>query len=134
MTLTVLGYPAHIRIVDHETGVKILGRDTDQPRSLSITTVVWDALSGAAVAAFGVLVLLALGGPLLLSLLGVESLTVGTPGTITYLFSFTNTPTEISFGVGPGVLSVGAGVGLGYALLRSYLRGDRGVDEKADVQ
>jgi hypothetical protein len=40
-----------------------------------------------------------------LSLLGVVSLTVGTPGTITYLFSFTNTPTEISFGVGPGVLS-----------------------------
>ena len=134
MTMTVLSYPAHVRIVDHEAGVRILGRDTDRPRSLSITTVVWDALSGASVAAFGTLVLLAIGGPLLLSLLGVESLTVGTPGTITYLFSFTNTPTEISFGVGPGVLSVGAAIGLGYALLRSYLRGARDVDEKVDVQ
>mgnify|MGYP006288023713 CR=1 FL=1 len=29
------------------------------------------------------------------------------------------------FGLGPGVLSLGATVGLGYALLRSYLRGKR---------
>jgi hypothetical protein len=134
MTLTVVAYPAHIRVIDHETGVRILGRDTDRPRSLSITTVVWDALSGAALAAFGVLALLAIGGPLLLSLLGVESLTVGTPGTITYLFSFTNTPTEISFGVGPGVLSVGATVGLIYAFVRSYLRGKRVIDESMDGQ
>lgn len=79
---------------------------------MSITTLVWEELSGAAIAVFGVLILLAIGGPVLLSLLGVESLTVGTPGPITYLFSFTNTPTEISFGVGPGVLSVGAVIGL----------------------
>jgi len=128
MTLTVLSYPAHIRIVDHEAGVRIIGRTTDRPRSLSITTVVWDALSGAAVAAFGVLILLAIGGPLLLSVLGIASLSIGTPGTITYLFSFTNTPTEISFGVGPGVLSVGATIGLIYAFLRSYLRDGRGVE------
>ncbi|MEA5389305.1 DUF3267 domain-containing protein [Haloarculaceae archaeon H-GB11] len=127
MTLMVLSYPAHIRIVDHEGGVRILGQSADRPRSLSITTLVWDALSGAVVAVFGGLILLAIGGPILLSLLGVESLTVGTPGTITYLFSFTNTPTEISFGVGPGVLSLGATLGLGYAFLRSYLRGKRPV-------
>ena len=134
MTLTVVAYPAHIRVVDHEAGVRIIGRHTDRPRSLSITSVVWDALSGAAIAVFGVLVLLAIGGPLLLSLLGVESLTVGTPGTITYLFSFTNTPTEISLGVGPGVLSVGATVGLIYAFARSYLRGKRVADENMDGQ
>jgi hypothetical protein len=125
MTLMVLSYPAHVRIVDHEGGVRILGRETDRPRSLSITKLVWEALSGAAVATFGVLILLAVGGPILLSLLGVESLTVGTPSTITYVFSFTNTPEEISFGVGAGVLSLGATVGLGYALFRSHLRGKR---------
>lgn len=123
MTLMVMSYPSHIRIVDHEDGVRILGRDTDRPHSLSITVLAWDALSGAAVSAFAVLLALAIGGPLLLSALGVESLIVGTPGTITYLFAFTNTPTEISLGVGPGVLSVGALVGLCYALVRSYLRG-----------
>ncbi|MFA9516869.1 DUF3267 domain-containing protein [Halopenitus sp. H-Gu1] len=134
MTLIVLSYPAHVRIVDHEAGVRILGLRTDRPRSLSITTLVWDALAGAGVATFGVLILLAIGGPLLLSLLGVTSLTVGTPGTITYLFSFTNTPTEISFGVGPGVLSLGATVGLGYALLRSYCRGKHPIETTSEAR
>jgi len=123
MTLMVVSYPAHIRIVDHENGVRILGRETDRPRALSITSLVWDALAGAAVAMFGVGILLALGGPILLSALGVESVTVGTPGTFTYLFAFVNTPTAVSIGVGPGVLSVGALVGLGYAFVRSYRRG-----------
>jgi hypothetical protein len=123
MTLSAVSYPAHARFVDHETGVRILGRETDRPRTLSVTALVWDALSGAAVAAFAVLFLLALAGPFVLSALGVESLTLGTPGTITYLFSFTSTPEEISFGIGPGVLGVGALVGLGYAFVRSYLRG-----------
>jgi hypothetical protein len=128
MTLSVVRYSEHVRIVDHEGGVRIVGRPDDRPRSLSVTAFTWDALAGAAIAVFAVLLLLAVGGPLLLSALGVESLTVGTPGTVTYLFSFTNTPDEISFGVGPGVLATGAVIGLGYALLRSY-RGGRGSAE-----
>ena len=122
MTLMVVSYPAHIRIVDHETGVRILGRDSDRPRSLSITSLVWDALSGAAVALFAVGILLALAGPILLSALGIESITVGTPGTITYLFAFVNTAEEISISLGPGVLSVGGLLGLLYAFVRSYRR------------
>jgi hypothetical protein len=122
MTLMVVSYPAHIRIVDHETGVRILGRDSDRQRSLSITSLVWDALSGAAVALFGVGILLALGGPILLSALGVDSITVGTPGTLTYLFAFVNTAEEISISLGPGVLSVGGLLGLLYAFVRSYRR------------
>src|SRR6056297_2780422 len=114
MTLMVVSYPAHIRIVDHESGVRILGRDSDRPRSLSITSLVWDALSGAAVALFTVGILLALAGPILLSALGVESITVGTPGTLTYLFAFVNTAEEISISLGPGVLSVGGLLGLLY--------------------
>ncbi|WP_277554641.1 DUF3267 domain-containing protein [Halobaculum limi] len=125
MTISVLGYPAHIRIVDHEKGVRIIGRETDRPRRLSIATLAWDALSGAAVAAFVVAVLLAIGGPLLLSTLGVDSLTIGTPGTVTYVFSFVDTPNEISLGVGPGVLAVGGALGVVYAFVRSYRRGVR---------
>jgi len=125
MTLTLLGYPSHVRLEDHPDGVRILGRPDDRPGTLSVTALVWDALSGAAVAALGVLVLLAVAGPFVLAALGVESLTVGTPGTITYLFSFVNAPTEISLGVGPGVLVVGAVVGLLYAFARSYRRSAR---------
>jgi hypothetical protein len=125
MTLIVVSYPAHTRIVDYETGVRILGRNSDTPRSLSITSLVWDALAGAAVALFAVGILLALAGPILLSALGVESVTVGTPGTITYLFAFVNTAEEISISLGPGVLSVGGLIGLLYAFIRSYRRSRR---------
>ena len=122
MTLTILGYPEHVRLEDHETGVRLIGTESDRPRPLSVTSLVWDALAGAAVSAFGVLLLLAVAGPFVLSAMGVESLTVGTEGTITYLFSFTETATEISMGVGPAVLVVGALLGLLYALVRSYVR------------
>lgn len=125
MTLMVLGAPAHARIVDHEGGVRILGRASDRPRSLSVASLVWDALAGAAVAAFAAFLLLAVGGPLLLSALGVESFTVGTPGTVTHLFTFVDTAEEISVSVGPGVFSVGGLLGLAFALVRSYRRGRR---------
>ncbi len=129
MTMTVLSYPSHVRITDHAAGVRIVGREEDRPRSLSVAAVVWDALAGAAVAAVGVFVLLAVAGPFVLSALGVDSLTLGTPGTFTFVFSFVSTAEEISLGVGPGVLSVGALLGLGYALGRSYRRGRRPAGE-----
>ncbi|MFB6179778.1 MAG: DUF3267 domain-containing protein [Halorientalis sp.] len=119
MALMLLGYPSHVRIVDHDGGVRIVGRPDDRAPSLSVTALVWDALSGTAVAVFGVLIGLAIGGPLVLSALGVESVTIGSPGTITYLFSFTNTPDEISMGVGPAVLGLGSVLGLAYAFVRS---------------
>ena len=39
---------------DHKEGIRIVVRASDRPRSLSITLLVWDALSGTAVAAFAV--------------------------------------------------------------------------------
>jgi hypothetical protein len=95
------------------------GVTSPRSRTAFDRTIVWDALAGAAVA---LLILLAIGGPLVLSGVGVESLTVGTPGTFTYLFSFTNTPTEISLGVGPAILGVGALLGLAYVFGQSYRR------------
>lgn len=132
MTLTLLGYPSHVRVEDHRNGVRILGREGDRPRELSVTAAVWDALVGAAVASVGLLVLLSFGGVFVLSALGVESFTVGTPGTITYLFAFTNTPEEISLSVGGGVPVVGALVGLAYAFGRAHLRREKPVSETAD--
>jgi len=122
MTLTLLGVPADARLQDHPNGVRIYGRASDRPRRISVTALVWDSLSGAAVTTVAVFVLLAIGGPLILDIFGVESLTVGTEGTLTYLFSFASTPTEISMAVGPGVLSIGAVLGLLYAFIRSYRR------------
>jgi hypothetical protein len=122
MTMTLLAFPADVRLEDHSNGVRILGRESDRRGALSVTAVVWDALAGAAVAAVGVFLALAVGGPLVLDVLDVNSLTIGTPDTFGFLFSFSSTPTEISMSVGPGVLGIGAVVGLGYAFLRSYRR------------
>ncbi|CQH61979.1 DUF3267 domain protein [Halobacterium hubeiense] len=126
MTMTLLGFPEDVRLEDHADGVRIVGDKRDRPRSLSVTAVVWDALAGAAVAAVGVFIALAVVGPLVLDVLGVTSLTVGTPDTFTFLFAFSSSPTEISMSVGPGVLAVGAVVGLLYALVRSHRRARSG--------
>lgn len=122
MTMTLLAFPADVRLEDHPKGVRILGQESDRRRALSVTAAVWDALAGAAVAAVGVFLVLAVGGPIALDILGVDALTVGTPDTFSFLFSFTSTPAEISMSVGPGVLGIGAVVGVLYAFIRSYQR------------
>ncbi len=123
MTLTLLGYPDHVVVRDHDDGVRILGREGDRVPSLPIASVAWDAVAGAAVATLGLFLVLGVAGPLTRSALGVDSLVVGRPGTVTYPFSFVDRPEEISFGVGPGVLIPGALLGLVYVLGRTYLRG-----------
>jgi hypothetical protein len=122
MTMTLLAFPPDVRLEDHPTGVRIVGRESDRRGTLSVTAVVWDALAGAAVAAVGVFLVVAVGGPLALDVLGVDSLTIGRPDTFGFLFTFSSTPTEISMSVGPGVLGIGAVVGLLYAFVRSYRR------------
>ncbi|GAB3688155.1 hypothetical protein GCM10028857_22000 [Salinarchaeum chitinilyticum] len=122
MAMVLLGYPSHVRAEDHKTGIRILGQPGDEPRDLPMTRAVWDALVGAALVAIGLLVVLSFGGLFLLDALGVESLTVGEPGTITFVFEYVNTPEEISIGVGSGVLLIGALLGLVYSFARSYLR------------
>ena len=72
--------------------------------------------------------------------LGVDALTVGAPGTVTFLFEFVDRPDEVSLSVGPAVLGVGAFVGLLYAFVRSYRRSKRdaaepsGTDERTGPQ
>jgi hypothetical protein len=122
MTLTVLSYPEHVRVADHTTGVRVLGRPDDRPRAHSPTTAAWDVLVGVGVAVVGSLLLLGVVGPFVLLALGVDSITVGDPDTITYVFSYVDTATELSYGVGPGVLIVGGVIGLVYGLVRNYRR------------
>ncbi|WP_135828367.1 DUF3267 domain-containing protein [Halorussus halobius] len=131
MVLTVLGYPPHVRVEDGTTGVRILGRPDDRRRPHSATALVWDAVVGAAVAVVVALFVLGFVVPNVLLALGVESVTVGRPGTVTYLFSFTNTPTEISFGTGPAGLLVAGLVGLAYAFVRSAARQRRAGSDKS---
>lgn len=129
MAMVVLGYPAHVRAEDHKTGIRILGRPGDRARDLPMTRAVWDALAGAAAVTIGLLVLLSFGGLFVLDAIDAESVTVGEPGTPTFLFEYVNTPDEISVSVGSGVLVVGALLGLVYSFARSYRRVRRPVSD-----
>lgn len=122
MTLTLLGYPDHVHVEDHRTGIRILGRAGDRARELSVATVVWDALVGAAVASVGLLVLISFGGLFVLDALNVGSFTLGTPGTVTYVFSYLNSPEEIAIGIGLGVPIIGGIIGLIFSFVRSFRR------------
>lgn len=122
MVLTLLGYPPHVYVEDHRTGFRVIGRADDRPRELSVTDAVWDALVGVAVAVVGLLVVLSFGGLFVLDALGVGSVTVGEPGTITFVLAYVNTPEEISISIGWGVQVVGALLGLSYSFVRTYQR------------
>lgn len=122
MTLTLLGYPAHVYAEDHKTGFRIFGRSDDRPRELSMTTAVWDALVGAAIVLIALLLVLSFGGLLVLDALNVGSVTIGEPGTITFVFAYVNTPEEISISIGWGVQVIGALLGLVYSFARTYQR------------
>ena len=65
--------------------------------------------------------------------LDIDSLTIGTPDTFSFLFSFTSTPTEFSMSVGAGVLGIGAVIGLLYAFIRSYQLAHTPVGESDEV-
>ena len=122
MALTVLGYPKHIRVEDRATGLRILGRPGDRPRSLSVARLVWDTLVGTAAASAGIWVLCGFVAPMALLSLDVGSLTLGVPGTITLLFEYRNTPDAFSYSIGPGWLVAGGLIGLVYAFVRTRLR------------
>lgn len=122
MTLTLLGYPAHVCAEDYKTGFRILGRADDRPRDLSMTGAVWDALVGAATVSIGLLVVLSFGGLFVLDALNAGSFTIGEPGTSTFVFAYVNTPEEISISIGFGIPVIGALLGLVYSFARTYQR------------
>ena len=122
MALTLLGYPSHVQVQDQKTGVQIIGSEEDRPRELSMTAAVRDAVVGAAVGSVGLLLVFSFGGLLVLDALNAGSFTLGRPETITYVFAYVNTPTEISISIGPGVPIVGAAVGLLYSFVKTYGR------------
>ncbi len=118
MATEMARFPDHAVIQDHKDGVRVLGYADDEVSGFSPTGWVWDVLSGAAAGSVGLLVLFGIPGPFVLSALGIESLTIGTPGTFTYLFSFSETATEISYGVGPATILLGTLAGVVYAFLK----------------
>ena len=124
MTLMLLSYPAPVRIIDHEGEVRIVGRDGDRPRSLSITSLVWDVLSGPAVAAFVVALLWHSLGRYCYRHSASNRLLSDDRRDAHVLFVFVNnSPEEISITLNPSVLNLADLLGLWYTLVQGYRRG-----------
>lgn len=88
-----------------------------------MTALVWDALVGVAVASVGSLFVVGLVGSFFLSPLRTTALTVGRPGTVTFLFEYSNVPgEEFGYSIGPASLLFGGGLGLVYAFVRTWWR------------
>lgn len=119
MVLTLLGYPSHVRVEDSTTGMRILGRKNDQRIGHSVTAFAWDAVTGAAVASVGLLVVIGLFAPIVLPALGIESLALGQPETPTFVFAFESGPRGFSSNVGFGALVLGGVLGLAYSFVKS---------------
>ena len=86
-------------------------------------TVVWDLVVGTAGGVLALAVAIGVVVPLALAALGVDSLTVGVPDTLLFVFSFLRTPDGgVEFSMGSGVFLVGAAVGVLYAYVRARRR------------
>ncbi|WP_255195441.1 DUF3267 domain-containing protein [Halorarius litoreus] len=126
MTGLLLRYPRHVVVEDHTTGLRVYGRETDVSLPPTpATAFLIRALMGTGVA-FGVVLLAALAAPLVLSILGVDSLVVGIPDSPWLVLEFRATPGggfESAFGI-VGMLGVSLLFGVGAALASTLWRRD----------
>lgn len=126
MTGILLRYPRHVVVEDSVTGLRIYGREGDRPLpSTGARRFLRRTMLGTGVGS-GLLLLLAVAAPVLLSVLGVESLVVGQPGTPWSVFAFEGTPEGgFSSSVNPvGLLGVSLLVGFVLALVSVPRRPD----------
>ena len=123
MALTVLGYPPSVTVVDTTTGLSVYGPPGLERAETAPVAVVWDLLVGVG---GGVLMLATVGGifvPLLLGIIGVDSLVLGIPNSPLLILEFLRTPDgSVEFTMGTGVLAVGVFIGICYSYLRSRRR------------
>lgn len=123
MALTLLSYPAEVSVVDSETGLKLYGPAGLERWETAPATVVWDLVVGTAGGVLALAVAIGVVVPLVLAAVGVDSLTVGVPDTLLFVFSFLRTPDGgVEFSMGSSVFLVGTMAGLGYAYLRARRR------------
>lgn len=123
MVLTLLSYPSGVSVIDTTTGLEVYGPPGFERSEAVPATVVWDLFVGIA---GGVLVLAVIGGmlvPLILSTIGIDSLTLGVPDSPLLIVEFIRTNGGIEFTMGAGVIAIGALIGICYAYVRARRRG-----------
>ncbi len=88
MAGVLLRYPRHVVVEDSATGLKIFGRPGDACLPSTPATSFLKRIAVGTGAGFGLLVFLALSAPIVLDVLGVESLTLGVADSPWSVFAF----------------------------------------------
>lgn len=127
VTRNVLRYPKHVLLEDRKTGLIIYGKETDKPMNISTTGF------GPRFSKVFILCLIAgellIGiSPIVLDILGVESITIGPTNSPFTIFEFHSSDKGFGFKFYPlSILSISVIVGLVYAIIKT------GNPEKKDV-
>jgi len=123
MALTLLSYPTGVSVIDSETGLEVYGPPGLEGWETAPATVVWDLVVGTAGGVLALSVAIGVVVPLALATIGVDSLTVGIPDTLLFVFGFRRPPDGgVEFSMGSGVFLVGCAVGIVYAYVRARRR------------
>lgn len=126
MTVIVLRYPAHVRVVDRVTDMHIYGHSNDIPSESSLGSMIRHFLLGFVLCAGVVGISTVVLGPIILTELGANSLSVSIPGSSWMLFEYeTAGSLGYSATVNPGgVFFISAAIGLLYAIWKQSTNTD----------
>ncbi|AUX09292.1 hypothetical protein AArcSl_1663 [Halalkaliarchaeum desulfuricum] len=124
MALLLLSYPSEVSVLDSTTGLEIYGPPGLDRWDTAPATVVWDLLVGFAGSVLIVALIVGVLVPFVLAALGVGSVLLGIPDSPLFIFEFSRTPDGVEFSAGPGIVIIGAILGLLYGYTRARQRGN----------
>ncbi|MCD4845471.1 MAG: DUF3267 domain-containing protein [Methanosarcinales archaeon] len=119
VTRNVLRYPKHVILEDRKTGLIIYGKETDKPMNISTTGFVSRFSKVFILCFFAAGCLMGI-APIPLSILGVESLTIGPTNSIFTIFEYHSIGEGFGFHLYPlSILAISVILGLVYAIIKS---------------
>ncbi len=119
VTRNVLRYPKHVMLEDRKTGLIIYGKETDKPMNISTTGFVSRFSKVFILCFFAVGCLMGI-APILLNILGVESLTIGPTNSIFTIFEYQSIGEGFGFSFFPLTLvAISVIVGVVYGIIKT---------------
>jgi hypothetical protein len=118
MIRNVLRYPKHVLLEDQKTGLIIYGKETDKPMNISTTGFGSRFFKVFILCFFAVGSLMAI-APIVLDILGVESITIGPTNSPFTIFEYHSSDKGFGFKIFPmSLLAISVIVGLVYAIIK----------------
>jgi len=118
MTRNVLRYPKHVLLEDRKSGFIIYGKETDKPMNISTTGFGSGFFKVFILCFFAIGFLMGI-APIALTILGVESLTIGPANSIFTIYEYHSTGEGFGFSFFPiSLVAISVIVGLAYAIIK----------------